>query len=185
MNDLSLPSRVFPCLFLLTALELTGCGASRAYESSAPAAAPVDEARDSEEEDSAGTASGGDGERVEAPAEAQSTPSEDEAAEGDLDPTAEQDAARLDSAPSPDTGTEKTKKVRLVSDLHAELQALDESLHPERLSCEGAKPHQDAICSIATRICEMEQPSTTTSRDCKQAKKSCKRAKQRYEEECS
>ena len=188
MNDLSPPSRAVLCLFVPTALGLAGCGASRAYESSAPTAAPVDEASASEEEDSAGSASGADGERVGATTEAQSAPSEDEAAEGELDPAAESDAARLEPEPapaSPEPGTENERKLRLASDLHAELQALEESLHPKRLSCEGAKPHQDAICSIAARICEMDQPSTTKSGDCEQAEKSCKRAKQRYEDKCS
>ena len=64
--------------------------------------------------------------------------------------------------------------------------ALERLLAPEHMSCEGALPRKDAICEIATRICELEEasPSSGSQRHCEQARKACKDAKKSFDARC-
>lgn len=76
------------------------------------------------------------------------------------------------------------KKVSLVGELQLQVLNFNESVKAETLSCDGAKPFKDAICSLAGRICEMEVPSTVQSADCTQAQESCEKAKKHYQAKC-
>lgn len=65
--------------------------------------------------------------------------------------------------------------------------SLLDSLRADALSCGGARPHRDAICEIARRICELQSssPSTTSPEaSCSEATQSCESAQRRFREKC-
>jgi hypothetical protein len=74
-----------------------------------------------------------------------------------------------------------------LDQLSLEARYFDESLSPTALSCAGAKPHRDAICAIAERLCELSTtgPSTTgPGARCVEAKQSCESARSRFKARC-
>lgn len=80
----------------------------------------------------------------------------------------------------------RKNRISMMETLETELLGLDNAFRPEHLSCSGAEPHRDAICSIAERICNLSStPSLEAAQDCEKAKKSCSDAKKRYEQKCS
>ncbi len=73
-----------------------------------------------------------------------------------------------------------------LQNLRTSEELLAGALAPAQLSCSGALPHRDAICGIATRICELEQsaPSSAARRDCEAAEQACKKARETYDARC-
>jgi hypothetical protein len=69
--------------------------------------------------------------------------------------------------------------------LQAQMDALDVFLAPGELSCGSARPHLDAICSIAERLCGEDPDSLHKDEDCKSATQSCQNAKKRFRLKCS
>jgi hypothetical protein len=71
-------------------------------------------------------------------------------------------------------------------DLRAATSAFDESLGANALSCDGARPHRDAICEIAKRLCELQvkAPSSTERDDCVTANQACEKAQRKYQARC-
>ncbi len=84
------------------------------------------------------------------------------------------------------------KEKKLISetepndDLRAATSAFDESLGAKELSCEGARPHRDAICEIAKRLCELsvKTPSSGERDDCVTANRACEKAQRKYQARC-
>ena len=68
------------------------------------------------------------------------------------------------------------------------IRAFDNALAPEHLSCAGAQPHRDAICSIAERLCELpdgeRELTGAQEEDCEHARDACKTARARYRDRC-
>ncbi len=170
-------SAIFSAL-LLTSLGLGACSANRAYESSARETSPS--AQPPLNEDT--SAAGADGDAPGAPKKSEAPEDEGE--------TMEEERERISAdseAPAPpgaEPAASENKEMSEMEQLSARLDALERSLDPKQLSCEGARPHQEAICAIAERICELEGPSTTKSSDCKSAEESCERAKKRFSQKC-
>jgi hypothetical protein len=75
-----------------------------------------------------------------------------------------------------------------VGSLTQAVNAFDNALGAERLSCAGARPHRDAICTIAERLCgPTEGEPTATDKelaDCEQARTACVIAQARYRDRC-
>lgn len=77
------------------------------------------------------------------------------------------------------------KGSELMGRLRQEEAGLARALQPAALSCQGADPRRDAICSIAERLCEDSQGLTSArERDCERARRACERARSRYEDVC-
>ncbi len=73
----------------------------------------------------------------------------------------------------------------LSEELFAAQIGYSEALAPEHLSCQGAIPFRDAICSIAERVCSAAaSPSIQGERDCQRARRACDAARQKYAEQC-
>ncbi len=82
---------------------------------------------------------------------------------------------------------EKRKSAFGPEPLQVEIDSFDDALEPRQLSCEGARPHRDAICAIAERLCELpaERPSTIRpSASCEGARQSCDAAKTKFKSRC-
>jgi hypothetical protein len=152
------------CLLFGTAL--AGCAAQEA-KSTAPAA-DESEAPTAAAPPPPAEASGGAERDEEAPAQ-QAAPS---SVEGRPAPEAEKKSSAHDDA---------------VKRLSVETGQFERAMQPEQLSCGAAKPLRDAICEIATRICDLStnSPSSTNSgADCNTAKSSCLDAQRKYKERC-
>lgn len=90
-------------------------------------------------------------------------------------------------APYDEEAPGKAASRRDVDQLATEQRAFDDDIAPSALSCSGARPHRDAICSIAERLCELppERPSTTRpSARCEEARQTCTQARSRFKERC-
>ena len=66
--------------------------------------------------------------------------------------------------------------------------AFDIAMTPNRLSCAGARPHLEAICDIADRLClppadDSEQTNAARA-DCEQARERCDEARTRFRQHC-
>lgn len=69
--------------------------------------------------------------------------------------------------------------------LAAEQDAFDAALDPTELSCAGARPHRDAICSLAARLCKQEGDAVLDAdKQCEGAKQQCDSVRERYREAC-
>jgi hypothetical protein len=88
------------------------------------------------------------------------------------------------AAPAGSAPSREKKEADLGEELRLQILTLNDALRPEALSCAGAKPHQEAICSLAERICEMESPSTIKGADCTKAQESCQKARKQYQAKC-
>lgn len=125
------------------------------------------------------------------PPKAGEAPLED-AAESEEDASA--DEAGAFDGPAPESEAEPSlevteKKERSPASMLAELDgylvSFDAQLDPQRLSCDGARPIKDAICSIAQRICDLSDPgSLNKPADCKRASDACKKAQSDYDDKC-
>jgi hypothetical protein len=72
-----------------------------------------------------------------------------------------------------------------VLDLEREERQFQEAIDPEALSCAGALPRRDAICSLAAKICELSTPtSLSAQKDCEKAQSACTNAKATYRSRC-
>lgn len=55
----------------------------------------------------------------------------------------------------------------------------------EELSCAGARPLRESICSLAERICKSSDPSSIDSKkQCTEAQKTCSEADRSYRNKC-
>lgn len=93
----------------------------------------------------------------------------------------------IEASPAPETEKKSSTRDDAVKRLNAETGQFERAIRPEQLSCGAAKPLRDAICDIATRICELSanSPSSTNSgADCDTAKSSCLDAQRKYKERC-
>lgn len=114
-------------------------------------------------------------------------PSGQKKAASPLAPRQAESAPRSDGPPQPAAAPSAEESVeRNWDELAQSRRAFDQQLEPSQLSCAGARPHRDAICSIAERICEIASsgPSTTGGARCADAQKSCTDAKSRYKARC-
>lgn len=123
-----------------------------------------------------------------APAEPAAASTFDQKEADDAAPRSEQAPVAPSIAAEEGPGSEK-RKAAADSDtrLFEENRAFDGAMQPTALSCDGARPHRDAICSIAERLCELpaEEPSTTQpNRRCSDARYSCSRAKDKFKARC-
>lgn len=159
-----------------------GCSKSTAQESQQPAAAPKEDAAEArapleEEEPDAraerrapGTTTGEDA-------------ADFEASEGESEAPLDDSAPSEPEGAAPSTGPEDPKA--LVLTLRESRSLLDDALGTTSLSCDGALPHRDAICSIARRICDLDADDFADgAHACKRAKESCQSAKRRYRQKC-
>jgi hypothetical protein len=128
------------------------------------------------------------------PAPSQEAPSEQDDAEKASEPHEEESKAQSPGAfdQEPRSAEQKRKtRLSLMEGVDTEMLSLESAIQPEQLSCSGAAPHRDAICSLAERICNINGPSTDgqlgseSARDCEKAKKTCSEAKKRYAQRCS
>ena len=166
VNRPPFPHRRFPPSCLLAGL-LIGCGAQTV--SNQPAS-PSQETNAPEESDDERKLNEGSKDTAEFDAEA---PREEPASE----------PSDFDGGPP---SQKKKERFSLMESLQVEALGLDESFRPGELSCSGAVPHRDAICSIAERICNLDSPSALEgAKDCEKAKKSCSDAKTRYDKKCT
>ncbi len=72
-------------------------------------------------------------------------------------------------------------------DLRTATSAFDQALGADTLSCEGARPHRDAICEIAKRHCDLsvKTPSSSGEQDdCVTANQACEKAQRKYQARC-
>jgi|GEM_PF-1596657 len=73
-----------------------------------------------------------------------------------------------------------------LEQLGREERQFQQALDPEALSCAGALPRRDAICSLAEKICELTPPthSLSAQEDCDKARSACTDAKAAYRKRC-
>jgi hypothetical protein len=73
-----------------------------------------------------------------------------------------------------------------LEQLGREERQFQQALDPEALSCGGALPRRDAICSLAEKICELSPPdySLSAQEDCDKARSACTDAKAAYRKRC-
>lgn len=178
-------SRHIPATFLFVCL--TACAGSRSQETEAPAQVPLAAAAPAEESSVSDSAASGASERAETK-EAEGEAEKEPAPEDDA-PFEESDRSFESGGPPPTAPAaaefEPDKKSRTPTrDLDRKVLDFNQILNAEALSCDGAKPQRDAICSIAARICEMEGPGATKGADCSRAQESCQKAKTQYREKC-
>lgn len=178
MHALQTPSLHMFAAILGASLSACAGSAPKAEASRAPA----DEAPAPASPETADSASDGAEERpVAAPTAsfaAEKERTEEEAKDDDdASPAQAVDATSRESS-------EIKRKEALPGELRLHVLKFDEHLKAEVLSCDGARPHRDAICSIAERICAMESPSTTKSADCSRAQESCEKARTQYQKKC-
>jgi len=85
------------------------------------------------------------------------------------------------SAPAEEWTSEAT-----IEQLHEEEKDFARAIDPSALSCSGALPLKDTICTLAERICALapEGSSKSAQKDCKSARASCDKAKQSYSGRC-
>lgn len=69
-------------------------------------------------------------------------------------------------------------------DFNQELELFEQQMNPSELSCDGAKPHLEAICGIAKRICESSNMLQAKT-DCQTAQSSCEKARARFRSKCT
>ncbi len=171
-----------PLLLLGTVVLLTACGGGcmKAREGTAPAATETQG-----EPPPSAPAGAADTESMEERAVEEGAPEMDEAAP----------APAVAPAPPAESKKEKAGTARpaaraptpLMQRLFGEVRAFDDALQPERLSCDGARPHVESICDLAARICRMndERPSSSAQNDCSEAQESCRSARERFHRSCS
>jgi len=148
----------------VVALVTVGCSAGRA-----PKAAPAQDTAPVQDTAPSGQAASATGLAPVAPADSEAQQS----------PRSTQDDAA--------TQEEKRKSAVGPEPLQVAIDSFDDALEPQKLSCEGARPHRDAICAIAERLCELpaERPSTTRpSASCYDARHSCDAAKTKFKARC-
>lgn len=114
------------------------------------------------------------------------SPKKQEQDHGSLDADAEGEATlaaekKESGAESPATQAGPAESLKA---LHAQTDAFDIFLAPGELSCGSARPHLDAICSIAERLCRPAPDSLHRDEDCKSATQSCQNAKKRFQAKC-
>jgi hypothetical protein len=167
---------VFLCIALLP---LGACSRGAPQKSAEAAAAPAPEARQPLEDAAAG--------EKEAPASAMPPPPEadHDAArkkKADGNPLLSQPPAEEALGPKPFEPSEQDDVERLDREERQFQQAID----PEALSCAGALPRRDAICSLAKKICELTPPTDSLSaqKDCEKAQSACTNAKASYKGRC-
>ena len=104
----------------------------------------------------------------------------DDAAAGD--PVLSQAPSEEALGPKPLESPEQDEVDRLESEERQFQQAVD----PEALSCAGALPRRDAICSLAKKICDLTSPthSLAAQKDCEKAQSACTNAKATYKGRC-
>lgn len=156
-----------------------GCAKSSSKEAAQPAveAAPADQTSDAA---LAPSPSVGPSTPAASPARKKAQPgleSLDKGADGELAPAEEEAPANL-----PGEQVEATDSLKA---LHAQVDAFDVFLAPGELSCGGARPHLDAICAIAERLCGAGPDTLNSDKDCQAATQSCQSAKKRYQEKCA
>ncbi len=109
-------------------------------------------------------------------------------AERDEEAPAQQAApSSVEASPAPEAEKKSSAHADAVKRLSTETGQFERAMRPEQLSCGAAKPLRDAICEIATRICDLSanSPSSTNSEaDCDTAKSSCLDAQRKYKERC-
>ena len=169
MNDRPLALTRLRLALTLPLLALGACAASRGGSAPPAAEAPMSKSSDAEASES------------QAPRE--------EAAGGEdgAEPTPGSEAALLEESDEQESaeGQAEATVVSLQEQLEQRMIRFEGSLGTIELSCSGAAPHRDAICSIAERICEMEEgPTTAPSEECSRAQESCKKAKDKFAEKC-
>jgi hypothetical protein len=96
-----------------------------------------------------------------------------------------QGRSSLEGPSAPQADKKSSARDDAVSQLSVETGQFAKAIAPEQLSCDSARPHRDAICEIATRICELSSKSpSSTGSDCESAKSSCVDARRKYKERC-
>ena len=169
------------------ALVATGCGSSRAPSSksaesmgsgdAAPAEAPPKIAQ--EEPGAEGAAADGEAaEEEDAMTDADGMSPAQTTSESSYDMEGES----LKEEKSPQK-SKKDQRTSLTEGLEMSVAAFDNSLDAEDLSCDGALPHREAICSIAKRLCDLKD-ALSGKRPCTAATESCEQAKKRFKEKC-
>lgn len=164
-----------PWLVLLPWL-LAACG--RAPAPASQAETPAQAQKPSPEpSDAAGPAAA---ERDEAYEAHEAAPEDDQPAERKKDALG---AAQKSGAPESATAD--------LARLDAEEAEFEDALSPTVLSCGGALPRREAICTLAARICDLahEEPTASGRKhaaedDCKKASASCDKAKKIYAQSC-
>ena len=98
------------------------------------------------------------------------------------DPVLSQAPSEEALGPKPLESPEQDEVDRLESEERQFQQAID----PEALSCAGALPRRDAICSLAKKICDLTSPthSLAAQKDCEKAQSACTNAKATYKGRC-
>jgi hypothetical protein len=105
-------------------------------------------------------------------------------------PEADDDYSRRPAIEPNDTAVSKEKKLAPDTapsdDLRAAESAFDRTLDAESLSCDSARPHRDAICEIAKRLCDLsvKTPSSDGRDDCVTANQACEKAQRKYQARC-
>ena len=113
--------------------------------------------------------------------------SEEEAAfeeEAPAEVAAEVESDVAEGAEGAENKAEKMSATQLQGHLAESLSGFEDSMNPKELSCKGAVPYKDAICSIAARLCSDEDPTSLNKKDCTDAQKSCKEANKRLKKSC-
>lgn len=176
MNRPAWPLGAALSLIVLAALAaLAGCSRaaapsrSKAAEAAAPAPAPAEEAAPAGTKDASDLEGETDDLRSDEaqPGEKKEGPSLSEAPASEAKPWGQE-------------GEEPEDRLRL------EEEKFTQAIEPSALSCSGALPRRDAICTLAERICDLA-PSQVPGReheDCTKARASCEKAKRAYAGRC-
>lgn len=91
----------------------------------------------------------------------------------------------LGAPPADDLLEREQPSVTVELRLAAEQDAFDAALEPTELSCSGARPHRDAICALAERLCQQRRDAVLDAADqCKAAQEQCDSVRARYREAC-
>lgn len=165
---------------LVLSVTLSACAGGTPKSSKEPALATQEPAAEPTEE-SAARDSGAGGPHSDASSRPATKEASSEDEFGEAEEAAPRGSADLDAAPA----EKKEKGTDLMESLSDYRHELDELLRPKALSCDGAKPIVDAICSISERICNTEDPSSLNQpADCKKSKNACDKAKKNYDDKC-
>jgi len=156
---------------------LAACSAPRAARSQPEAAAP---SPPGEADASVSSGSKGDGPRR---AEAVDDPGKDDRSASEKKAAEE---PSLSEAPAAEPAGPWQDAEAPVDDLAEKEAGFTRAMDPSALSCSGALPLKDAICTLADRICALAAGHTedAAERDCKRARSSCDKAKQSYAGRC-